>query len=107
MSCVWLGSDPGVRAQRPDTDFSTLRVTVTDPRGAVIPGARVTVTASARGKGETVLADERGEAIFQRLATGQYSIRVEADGFKVHDVEKVSVKSGTRHVEVQLEVAGA
>ena len=110
MSCLWVGATSGALAQRPDTDFGSLRVTLTDPRGAVIPGARVTATAGsslAKGAGQTVLSDERGEAIFSRLATGQYTIHVEADGFKPYDVDNVLLKSGAKHVEVQLEVAGA
>jgi hypothetical protein len=107
LSCVWLGLNSVAWGQRPDSDFGSLRLTVTDPHGAVIPGARVTVTRSGKGDGQTVLADERGEAVFQRLGTGQYAIHVEADGFKAVDVEKVSLKSGARHVEVQLDVAGA
>lgn len=110
MSCLWLGSTSGALAQRSEPDFGSLRVTLTDPRGAVVPGARVTVTAFSsigKGEGQTVLSDERGEAVFSRLATGQYTIHVEADGFKSHNVDKVSLKSGTRHVDVQLEVAGA
>jgi hypothetical protein len=107
LSCVWLGLNSVAWGQRPDSDFGSLRVTVTDPHGAVIPGARVTVTRSGKGDDQTVLADERGEAVFQRLGTGQYAIHVEADGFKAVDVEKVSLKSGARHMEVQLDVAGA
>jgi hypothetical protein len=106
-SCVWLGLNSGALAQRPETDLGSLRVTVTDPRGAVILGARVTVTARSTGKGQTAVTDERGEAIFQRLGADVYAIHVEADGFKPNDAEKLSIKSGARHLEARLEVAGA
>ena len=109
LSCLWLGSAPGTLAQRPEADFGSLRVRLTDPQGAVIAGARVTVTAAspAGAAGQTVVSDQHGEALFQRLAIGRYKLHIEADGFHPHDIEPVSLKSAIMHLEVALEVAGA
>ncbi|MCZ2156350.1 MAG: TonB-dependent receptor [Bryobacterales bacterium] len=56
--------------------------TVTDPNGAVIPGAKVTVTNEDRGSTLTRDADASGVAAFPSLPMGTYTITVESQGFK-------------------------
>lgn len=59
-----------------------LFVTVSDPNGAVIPGAKVTAANVDRGSTLTRDADASGIAAFPALPLGSYAITVESAGFK-------------------------
>src|SRR3974390_98571 len=61
------------------TGSGTLRGTMTDNSGAVIPAADVTLT----GKGVTKTAQTQvdGTYLFQGLAPGQYAVKVTFPGF--------------------------
>ena len=50
--------------------------TVTDPTGAVVPGAKVTITNEATGVSRTVTSASDGGYIFTQLAPGTYKIGV-------------------------------
>ena len=56
--------------------------TVTDEKGAAIPGAEVTVTNKATGEERKVLADDSGHYIVPLLSPGTYTVLVTASGFK-------------------------
>jgi hypothetical protein len=64
-------------------DYATasLRGTVTDPNGAVIAGATVTVTNASTGISRTTKSAGDGSYRFPALAPGQYQIETEARGF--------------------------
>ena len=55
---------------------------ITDPTGAVIPGARLTVTNTAQGIQRKAIADSKGAYAFPSLPVGEYRLRAEAQGFK-------------------------
>lgn len=61
---------------------SSLNGAVSDPSGAVVPGAKVTVTNLATGASREVKTDERGHYFIPQLAPGMYEVRVELEGFK-------------------------
>jgi Carboxypeptidase regulatory-like domain len=56
--------------------------TVTDPRGAVVAGARVTATDTATGIKQSLSTDGQGFYAFQNLPVGNYNVDVEAPGFR-------------------------
>lgn len=56
--------------------------TVTDPRGAAVPGAKVIATDTATGVAQTLQTDPQGFYSFQNLPVGRYDIEVDASGFK-------------------------
>lgn len=56
--------------------------TLTDPTGAVIPGASLTVTNTAQGIQSKATSDTKGTYTFPSLPVGKYSLQVEATGFK-------------------------
>jgi hypothetical protein len=56
--------------------------TVTDPQGAVIPGATVTVTSKTSNSGKTVVTDARGSYRVPLLEPGAYNVVVVAAGFE-------------------------
>src|SRR3989442_359323 len=70
----------------------SLRGQVTDPSGAVIPGATVTAT----GPGNQVkvaTTNQQGSYVINGLAPGNYTVRVMAKGFGVFE-SPVDVRSG-------------
>ncbi|MFZ0640240.1 MAG: TonB-dependent receptor [Candidatus Acidiferrales bacterium] len=73
-----LALAPSLRA----ADGGSLLGTVTDPHGAVVPGAKVTATETATGVKRTLATDAEGFYSFQSLPVGRYDVQVDASGFK-------------------------
>ncbi|UWZ83697.1 TonB-dependent receptor [Occallatibacter riparius] len=55
--------------------------TVTDPRGAAVPGAQVTATSQERGQTYNVLTNDTGLYRISQLPVGSYTLKVEKSGF--------------------------
>lgn len=62
-------------------DTSSLSGTITDPSGAVLPNAKVTAHNEATGQDRSVTTSASGSYTIPNLVTGNYTIRVEAQGF--------------------------
>lgn len=60
---------------------TSLRGAIQDPSGAVIPGARVTLTSSANGQVFKATANAAGQYTFASIPPATYSITVAATGF--------------------------
>jgi len=83
---------------------ATIRGTVTDPSGSVIPGAKVTVKNEDTGLTRTGESNSEGIYSFQELPVGNYRIEVEQTGFKAEVRSKIAVNAAdTRAVDVQLQ----
>src|SRR5260370_34996089 len=67
------------------TTFATITGTVTDPSGAVLPGAKVTVTSEGEGTVRDVLTGSTGVFTVPNLTVGTYRLHVTATGFGAHD----------------------
>lgn len=67
-----------------------VEVTVEDATGAIIPGAKVTLT-SPRGT-VSATTDDRGVATISGVAPGLWTVRVESAGFKTAEVKDVDVR---------------
>ncbi len=65
--------------------------TVTDPSGAIISGATVTITSLGTGQARTVTTDANGSYKFTQLQPGNYSVTYSAPGFKSLEVPSVTV----------------
>jgi len=78
---------------RRDPNSGSLRVIVMDDSGAAIVGAQVHVT-NATGFDRTIDANARGEAIFDGLPPGRYSIHAEFPAFEPRDLLDQNVKKG-------------
>ncbi|MGH9203186.1 MAG: carboxypeptidase regulatory-like domain-containing protein, partial [Vicinamibacterales bacterium] len=88
------------------TTTGSLRGTVTDASGAVLPGVTVELNSRAQiGGMQTVTTDRNGQYRFQNLSPGEYSMKVALDGFKsvVREGLRVEV-SRTFDVNFSLEV---
>src|SRR2546425_7674347 len=61
---------------------STLDVTVTDPSGAVIPGATVKLSNPVTGYAKTAMTDANGAAHISSIPQHKYHVEVSASGFQ-------------------------
>src|SRR5580658_3256777 len=81
---------------------------VTDPAGAAIPGATVTVTNIENGLKRSVKTDDSGRFSFPQLKPGVYSAKAEADRFEAQQNNSVSAGLGQKQtVDFKLNVASA
>ncbi|MBS1858151.1 MAG: TonB-dependent receptor [Acidobacteria bacterium] len=64
------------------TNFGRISGTVSDPSGAVVPGAAVAVTNLDTQALRAVTADEHGFYVVENLPIGPYSVTVRQPGFK-------------------------
>ncbi|HEX8183427.1 MAG TPA: carboxypeptidase regulatory-like domain-containing protein, partial [Blastocatellia bacterium] len=88
-----------VRAQ---AVYGSISGTVTDPSGAVVPGATVTITSVGRQTSDIVTTNESGLYVKERLIPGNYEVKVEAQGFKQKLISSVVV-----NVDAQTKVDAA
>jgi hypothetical protein len=71
-----------------------LEGTVTDPNGAVLSGAKVSVKNDATNVEVRVTANDRGVFNVQNLEAGTYTVTVEQSGFRKYVAKDVNVKVG-------------
>lgn len=64
------------------SDSARLTGTVTDPSGAAVSGATITVTSLETGRVVTAQSEENGGYTVSALLRGQYRVEVKRDGFK-------------------------
>jgi len=65
-----------------DNLYASIRGTVVDPTGAVVPDAKLTATSLATGLTYSTTSSRDGLFAFLQLPIGDYSVRVERAGFK-------------------------
>ncbi len=63
---------------------------VSGPDG-LLPGATVTVTDNQTGQTQTTTTNDRGSFIFERLAFGNYTVRITSNGFKTFVANEVRI----------------
>src|ERR1700679_1900081 len=71
--------------------LSSLSGTVTDPGGAVIPGASVTLINVDTGAQRETKADDQGRYTFEQEPAGVYKIIAKASGFADETIDKVEI----------------
>jgi outer membrane receptor protein involved in Fe transport len=83
----------------------SIRGEITDPSGAVVPGARVTLTDQGTGETRTQTTTSAGTFEFPNLLTHSYQVKVEATGFKTFVQNNVKVDANRVHdVLVKMEI---
>ena len=103
MSVVMCFCCVFVRAQLPT---ATLNGTVTDPQGAVVAGARVTVTSQATGISREATTGAEGLYTVTNLIPGAYNIRVDMKGFAPREFKNVLLEVGrTQTLDAGLALA--
>ena len=85
--------------------FGEITGTVTDSTGAVIAGAKVTITNAATAVPRTVETNEAGNYSVPFLNPGIYNITAELEGFKTARVDDRQVQVGdVQRVNIALEI---
>ena len=82
---------------------------VSDPSGAVLPNAKVTVTNLATGAVRTVTTNDQGDYTVSELEVGTYEVRGNQATFKesvVRNVEIHVASTTTVNIQLQLEAEG-
>jgi len=86
-------------------DTATIVGTVTDASGAVIPGAKVTVSNPSRGFVRDVASTSAGEYSAARIPIGDFVVTAEATGFEKLVRSGIAVEAGqTQRVDMVLKV---
>jgi hypothetical protein len=81
--------------------------TVTDPSGAVIPGAKVTATRVETGVSQFTVTSGAGTYTIPRLTVGTYNVTAEAAGFKTGTADGITLDvAQERAVDFKLVLAG-
>jgi len=98
---------PETKAQGVGTS-ADLTGTVSDPSGGNVPGAKVTVTDTAKGLQRTAMTDEHGSYRLSGLPPANYKVSVEHAGFQSEDMNGVALTVGqTMVLDFHLKLAGA
>jgi hypothetical protein len=98
---------PPATAQAPNN--AGIVVVVTDPSGALVPGAAVTITNTSTGAVRQATTGPDGSVTMAGLPlTGEYKVAVSLSGFTANDVAGLTLRDGEKaKVKVKLEVAGS
>jgi hypothetical protein len=81
--------------------------TITDPSGAVIPGATVVATNSAAGIVRSVATDQHGQFRMADLVPGSYQIEAQARGFETESFSAAVTPAQQAVADVTLRVGSA
>ena len=74
-----------------DNLYASIRGSITDPAGAVMPGVKVSATNVATGITYTVTSNNDGAYAFLQLPVGGYTVRVEMTGFKTFETSGIKL----------------
>jgi hypothetical protein len=86
-------------------DTASITGTVSDPSGAAIPGAQVTLISAERGINRTTTTNGSGDYLFASLPIGSYDLTVSDAGFKKYDAKGIILRVAEKtRVNVVLEV---
>jgi len=85
--------------------YGSILGTVTDPSGAAVSGAKVTVTSQTKNISTTDTTNESGNYSVTHLIPDVYTVRIEGQGFKVIQYKNVQVSADTgARVDGQFQV---
>ena len=76
------------------TDLGTIRGTVTDASGAVVPKATVRITDLSTGTDRTFNTNEDGAYEAFGLKSGEYKVSITATGFSTLEINTLTLRSG-------------
>ncbi len=86
---------------------ATIVGTVTDPTGAAVPNAAITITNVETGIASNFTTNDVGQYAAPGLKIGRYSLRLTASGFKTVEQKDIVLSVGDRaRLDFQLQVGG-
>src|SRR5258708_12478411 len=87
---------------------ATVVGTITDPSGAAVANATITITRTETGQVFHLVRNGDGQSVAPDLPIGHYNIKVEATGFKTAEQKGVVLQVGDRtRLDFQMPVGGA
>src|SRR5258708_10700950 len=87
--------------------YGSIIGTVTDPQGAAVANAKVTVTDQRKNTSDTTTTNDSGNYSVTHLIPDVYTVRVEAPGFKASEQKDVIVSAdAAANVPLQFQVGG-
>ncbi|HMK21360.1 MAG TPA: carboxypeptidase regulatory-like domain-containing protein, partial [Terriglobales bacterium] len=89
-------------------ESATLTGTVTDPTGAAVPGAQITVSNAERGIQRSTVSNSEGEWAVPALPAGKYDLKISAPGFKTYEARGVILRVAQKaRVDTALQIGTA
>lgn len=101
VSLVLLASIPVTLGQ---TSKGTITGTVTDPSGAVVPNATVTLTQKETNAKRDTTTNSAGIYRFEAVDLGTYMLAVKAQGFGATELDNIAVVNQVANFDVQLKL---
>jgi Carboxypeptidase regulatory-like domain len=87
---------------------TTIRGTVTDPSGAVVPNVTITITNTDTNINKVYPTNDAGQFVAPDLQVGHYKVRAEAKGFKVAEQKDVVLTIGASvRVDFQMQLGAS
>jgi hypothetical protein len=102
--CVCFSA--GVLAAQETINYGTISGRVTDPQGAVVPGANVAARQTETNLTRETVTDEEGRFRFPYLRVGQYEIAVRLPGFADSKTNVTVTVGSAFELPVKLSLAG-
>jgi hypothetical protein len=88
--------------------YGSILGSVTDPSGAAVNGAKITVTSQTRNVSTDATSNESGNYGVTHLIPDVYVVRVEAQGFKTLEFKNIQVSADTgSRVDGKFQVGGS
>lgn len=82
--------------------------TITDPTGAVIPGANITAHNVATGLERKTISNATGEYLIPGLPIGEYTVTADSSGFKTSTITGLTLEvNQDARVDIRMAVGGA
>ncbi len=101
----WLLLGVSARPSAAQVLYGSLVGNITDPSGAVVPGASVSITHQETGHVREALSNDAGHYTFPAIQTGTYEIKVSKEGFRTLTRSGVRVTLNVvNRIDVVLEV---
>ena len=91
VSCLFVSLLP--TAAFSQAVYGSIFGTVTDPSGAAVPNAKVTVTEIAKGTFDSATTNATGNYTVTHLIPDNYSVKIEAQGFKTLERKPITVSA--------------
>lgn len=103
---LWLLAFISISSLLANAQFrASLRGTITDPQGAAVPGATVTLTNTSTNQKMVATSDANGIYQFNALQPAPYLLSVEHTGFKTRTLEHVQIiPEQLNALDLQLEL---
>lgn len=102
LGAVWTPTASGQAV------YGSIVGTITDPQGAALANAKVTVKSATKGTSVDVTSNSDGNYTVTHLIPDTYNVRMEAQGFKAWEAKEVRVFADqTARLDGALQVGGA